>query len=274
MFRYLFTGLLVVAIVVGAYVGCGPRAQVAGQKVLDKIDGWIGKLDIKLKDITNEYDKLSNSVDGIKEAKNIAKSKLEGLRAEKEKAEKAIVKAGEELAEIKAGIEGAGSQNEFEFHGKMTSKESLMVAGKVRLKLRKSKKTELEGRINPLIKTYEKSFAIHTKNEKATKAQLENLESKIEQIKAEKTRLDTMRQTEVVLGDGASISDQFDKLDKSVNELLIEVRAKADVESENVDERLAGIEEDGTLDDEIFSGSDNAEADFLAEIGKEIGDDQ
>ena len=274
MFRYLFTGLLVVAIVVGAYVGCGPRAQVAGQKVLDKIDGWIGKLDIKLKDITNEYDKLSNSVDGIKEAKYIAKSKLEGLRAEKEKAEKVIVKAGEELAEIKAGIEGAGSQNEFEFHGKMTSKESLMVAGKVRLKLRKSKKTELEGRINPLIKTYEKSFAIHTKNEKATKAQLENLESKIEQIKAEKTRLDTMRQTEVVLGDGASISDQFDKLDKSVNELLIEVRAKADVDSENVDERLAGIEEDGSLDDEIFSGSDNAEADFLAEIGKEIGGDQ
>ena len=182
MFRYLFTGLLVVAIVVGAYVGCGPRAQVAGQKVLDKIDGWIGKLDIKLKEITNEYDKLSSTVDGIKEAKYKAESRLEILRGEKEKVAKKIARDGKQLAEIKAGIEGAGSQNEFEFHGKMTSKKLLMVAGKVRLKRVKSKKTELEMRINPLIKTYEKSLSIHTKNEKATKAQLENLESKIEQI--------------------------------------------------------------------------------------------
>ena len=73
-----------VAIIGGVYVattttGCGARAQVAGDKVMDKIDKWLGELDVKRKEIANSIDELEDAVDRTHKAKVSAEVRLEEI---------------------------------------------------------------------------------------------------------------------------------------------------------------------------------------------------
>jgi uncharacterized membrane protein YczE len=65
--KYLLLGLLMVGLVVGLYVGCGPRALVAKDKVIKEIDKVLGELNVKRKKVAMAYDKVENAYQGMRE---------------------------------------------------------------------------------------------------------------------------------------------------------------------------------------------------------------
>lgn len=274
MLRYLFVGLLLAAIVIGSYVGCGPQLKVAGQKAIDKINELLGEIDVKLAEIESQKASLESGVRKATEARVSSKFHLENL-GEKKAAQEA--KKAKNLAEVKrlvALIEKAGSEDEVANDaGRMVTKEALQLALKERLQKGKAINANLNGAILPLLETYEKNMAIHTKNEKVSRAQLAKIETKIAQLKAEKERLDTMKQTKVLLGNGESISDSFDKLEKSVDDLLVEVKTQNEIAEESVDRRAAAMDEDTSLDELLGSTTDEDDS-LLSDAKEFLGDNQ
>ena len=104
--------ILMISLLAGVYVattttGCGARAQVAGDKVMDKIDKWLGELDVKRKEIANSIDELENAVDRTHKAKVSAEVRLEEIDKKAKPIQKRIDGIKVYLAEINI-IEDAG----------------------------------------------------------------------------------------------------------------------------------------------------------------------
>jgi len=227
MFRYLIVGVLVVAgLVVGTQVtGCGPQIKVAGQKAIDKINDLLGKIDVKLAEIEQEQTRLKKAVTKATEARISAKYQLESLNKKKTDQEEQLASLKGKASQYLALLKKAGDKAEVEnANGKMVSKAKLEVVLKERLQMIEATKAKLQRTTLPLIKTWEKNMDVQTKTEKARRTQLDSIENKIAQLKAEKERYDTMKQTKTLLGDSESISDSFDELDKSVDDLLVSLK--------------------------------------------------
>ena len=83
--KALVSLVLAVALIAGIYIastsGCGARAQVAGDKLLKKIDGWLGELDVKRKKIQNKIEELDNAIKQSAEAKDF--ERFAALQTEK-----------------------------------------------------------------------------------------------------------------------------------------------------------------------------------------------
>ena len=63
--------LICIAVLIGGVYmistgGCTPQAQVAGDKVMEKINSWLGELDVKRKEISIEIDKLDSAVENVR----------------------------------------------------------------------------------------------------------------------------------------------------------------------------------------------------------------
>ena len=84
MLRYLIAGLFILATVVIAYVGCGPRAQVAGKKMLDQIDGILGKLDVQLAKVESAYTKVKEDTAKLREERIRAQVNLDSLNKKRD----------------------------------------------------------------------------------------------------------------------------------------------------------------------------------------------
>lgn len=260
MLRYLFAGLLIVAIVIGAYVGCGPRAQVAGEKVLAKIDDMLGSLDIKLKEVKMAHAALKKGAEENYVMRQKSAYKVEDLEAKQKEVETKIAKQSADLKEVIGMLEDGSLADDKEKKSKLTA------FAEGRAKSLTALKTQLEASIKPLLASHKKALALQLKNEKASKAQLDKLETKISQIEAEKIRLDTMKQTQAIVGSGESISDKFADLEKSVADLLIETKARGDIEEQKVDERLASIDDDVSLDEILGQESADSDEDVVSKL--------
>ncbi len=260
MLRYLFAGLLIVAIVVGAYVGCGPRAQVAGEKILGKIDDMLGTLDVKLKEVKMAHASLKKGAEENYVMRQKSAYKVEDLEEKQKEVEAKIAKQSSDLERVIGMLEDGSLADDKE------KKNELTAFAESRAKSLTALKTQLEASIKPLLASHKKALSLQLKNEKASKAQLAKLETKISQIEAEKVRLDTMKQTQAIVGSSESISDKFADLEKSVADLLIETKARGDIEEEKVDDRLATIDEDVSLDDILGKESESSDEDVLSKL--------
>ena len=257
MLRFLFAGLLIVAIAVSAYVGCGARAQVAGDKILAKIDDMLGSLDVKLKEIKNAHADLKASAEHNYVARKKSEYKVEELEEKQKEVEAKIAKKSAELKKAIGVLEDGSLADDVEKKAKATN------FAEERVKSLTALKGQLANSIKPLLASHKKALTLQIKHGKASKAQLEKLETKISQIEAEKVRLDTMKQAQAIAGSSESISDQFAELEQSTADLLIEVKARADIEEEKVDDRLASIDEDISLEELLGEESQASDEDKL-----------
>lgn len=257
MFRYLFAGLLIVAIVIGAYVGCGPRAQVAGDKILAKIDDMLGSLDVKLKDVKMAHASLKKGSEENYVLRQKSVYKVEDLENKQKQVEEKIAKQSADLERVIGLLEDGSLADDKE------KKIELTTFAEARAKSITALKTQLSTSIKPLLASHKKALALQLKNEKASKAQLDKLETKISQIEAEKVRLDTMKQTQAIAGSSESISDKFAELEKSVADLLIETKARGDIEEGKVNDRLASIDDDVSLDEILGEQSATSDEDMV-----------
>ena len=258
MLRYLFTALLVVAIVVGAYVGCGPRVQVAGKKILKKIDDILGELDIQLQKVENKRNDLTGQTDAIKKKLYITAARLEQMQEDQEGRESEAASLKSDLTQLKEYLGDAKSSGEVEIKGQTISKERLIGWATDKAKALKRLKGSIESKGN-LITVYEKNLALYESQVKVSQDSLAKLNDQIEEIKAKKEALDDTRRATLLDGKTVSINDEFESLTKDVDDLLVNVDANLKMENDKLEERIADAEAaagSATLDELLDDKSD------------------
>ncbi len=271
MLRYLFAALLVVAIAVGAYVGCGPRMAVAGKKVLAEIDKVLGKLNVQLEKVEQAHAELTKETETMREKQIEAKYKLDKLTAEKKELEGKVASYKKDLRRLKEYMNQASESGKVTTEaGKEVSLEKLQTLAQATIKQLKSTQTVLDTRVKTLTDAYSKSLAVLKNNVDVSKKQLKKLDDQIEEIKAKKSALDAMKEASTIAGSEESISDKFNDLTKDVDDLLTEVDVKIAVETEKVDERMATEAADVTLD-EILGSAESTTDELNSEIDALLG---
>lgn len=269
MFRYLFVGLLLVAVVVGAYVGCGPRAAVAGKKVLDQIDAVLGKLNVQLEKVEQAHASLTTETENMREKRIAAEVRLGKLEEEREELEAKVVSYKRDLTRLREYLKAASDSGTADVNGKKVDKETLTTLSNSTVKKLKAAQSVIDNRNKTLTEAYRKSLSVLKNNETISKKQLIKLDDQIAEIKAKKSALDAMKEASSITGAESSISDKFDALTKDVDELLTTVDIKLETEESKVDERMAKEAEDLSIDDILGEDSDVDNA--LSEIDAILG---
>jgi len=268
MLRYLFAAMLVLAIVVGAYVGCGPRMAVAGKKVLEKIDGVLGKLNVQLEKVEQAHAKLSEETVGLRKKRIEAQVNLDKLVAEKESVESKVAAYKSDLKRLAGFMKDAASSGKVEINGKEITEGKLEILAQSTIKKMKAAERTLV-RNTTLSDAWSKSLTVLKKNAEVSQTQLKKLDDQIDEIKAKKSALDAMKEASSITGSEASISDKFNDLTKDVDNLLTEVDIEMLTEAEKVEDRMLTEESDVSLDDII--GADSSTDDTLSEIEAILG---
>ena len=258
--KALVSLVLAVALVGGIYVattttGCGARAQVAGDKVLDKIDKWLGELDVKRKEIENSVQSLEAAVENNHKAKINAEVRLDDMDRRMQPIQKRVDGIKVYLAEINPHL---SSTEAVEINGKTMSPEEIKARANEFLEAYEMNNQEL-GALQATKETYKRAFDLLNKEYQISTQQMATLKKKLEEIDIKKTALDDMKTAQTVLGKSGSISDKFNDLEVEINDLFIEVETEMRVESEKVAQREATLQTSNLAIDEILEKNKSSE---------------
>lgn len=266
--------ILVAFICVGLYIGCGPRAGVAKDAAIKKIDELLGPLNVKQKKVEMAFADLKESTAGIRDKRIEAQVRLKSLTEKKAGYEQDEKKLISDLGKLKQMLSDAESTGSIERNGKEISIEQLksLADGTVKqIKLLKDQVTKND----VIAAAWAKNLDILKKNDDTSKAQLAKLESQLDQIRSKKSALEAMKEAATIAGPGASISDKFNELTEDVDELLVNIDTEWAIEEAKLDERIAEVQTDSLvtleelLDDKTDISSTMNEIDKLL---KESGD--
>jgi chromosome segregation ATPase len=258
MSRFLGLCLLVVAIAIGAYVGCGPRMGVAKDKVIAKIDEMLGKLDVKLKKVEMAYADVESSTEGLRESRIKARLNLEKLQADAKKLEDEKAKLLAELTKVFPLLKAAQESGSTEYNGKVIPLDKLNDFAVIKKNRLKSINDQLDNSIKTLTNAYAKNLEAIKKNEDTSKSQLAQLTNQIDEIKSKKSALDAMKEASSIVAPGVSLSDKFEELTKDVDDLLVDVDVQMQTEMEKIDERAAELETSTTSLEELLNDKTDA----------------
>ena len=239
MLRNLMVIALLLAVCVVAYVGCGPRARVAGKKVLDQIDSMLGKLNVQQEKIESAYADLTKQTEGLREKRIEAEVRLNRLEEKKVDMEVSLASKKEKLVKLRDLLTEAGDEGEIEVNGNKVQVGELKVLAEQLMKEMKMINSQLSNGNKTLVDAWTKNLSILKNNEVTSKAQLKTLGDQIVEIRAKKSALDAMKEASMIEGAEVSISDRFNELSKDVDDLMTEVDVKMQTETEKVDERMA-----------------------------------
>ena len=271
----------VVAIGVTAYVGCdGARARVdvASDKVIDKIDDILGKLNVQQKKVQNAYDDLVKASEGLHESRLEAEIRMKNYDQKLETAKAARQEMRKDLARIQPMLEEAKSSKSIERDGRTYTLEELKGWADSKIKEINNNKEEL-ARITTLSEALKKNYNLLKKNDDTSTLQLAKLKDKIDQINQKKKTLDVMREAATITGPNESISDKFDSLTADVDELLIQVDTDYAIEVDKIDKRIEEMsgQTSSTSLDEFLKKSDDEDVDGtlgnIADLLKDMDED-
>ena len=267
MLRYLLAAVLVVA-VAGTYVGCGPRAAVAGKKVLAEIDKVLGKLNVQLEKVEQAHAQLTKDTEGLRKEQIRAQVNLNRLTEDKTMLATKVEGYKKDLGRLRDFMSEAKGSGKVEINGKEVTEGKLEILAQSTIKKMKAAERELT-RNKTLSDAWTKSLAVLKSNASTSKIQLDKLDNQIEEIKAKKSAIDAMKEASTIAGNESSISDKFTALTKDVDDLLTELDIEMLTETEKVEDRMASQEADVSLDDIL--GADSTTDATLSEIDEILG---
>ena len=263
MSKFIVVGLLVVGVAVAAYVGCRPQMGVAKDKVVDKINTLLGKLNVQQKEVEIAFKDVKARTETMKEDMYNAKANLTNLERKRKELEEnknailADMKALKPLMEEAAASESKAITNR---KGEEVTLAELKHWTTAKVKKFNRNKALLEAN-KSLMDTWGKNVSILSKNCEVSEKQLEKLSSRIEEINNKKIALDAMVKSSKIAAPGVSLSDDFDDLTKNVDDLLVKVDAKLNLEEDKIDDRMATMEgSDDTAISDLLNDSTDIES--------------
>jgi chromosome segregation ATPase len=267
-------GLLIALVVAGAYVGCGPRGRVVKDKMIKEIDKVLGELNVKRAAVQIGYEKALAAKDTMLEKRietqalrNRFEKDIKELETQRDDYKNDLKRLQPLLEEAKsAGADGTVGEKKIP-----VSTVTALATEQVKKLNRCKEKLDHKQRMFGVM---EKNLSSLMANENATKKQLAKFKNDLEEIDAKKDLLDSMKTDASLVSEGVSLNDQFDKLSKDVDELMMKVDTKVAIEEAKLDERIADLETSSESSIDDILGSDNSDVDdLLSDIQGALGDD-
>jgi hypothetical protein len=265
MAKYILIGLLVAAVAVVSYVGCGPRVGVAKDAAIKKIDELLGPLNVKQKEVEMAYDKLKNATGDLRNKRIEAQVRLKGLNAKKigydtEKAKQ--VSDLTKLRQMLSDAESTGSITRGDKEIPIAQLKTLADGTAKKMRLLKDHVTKND----VIAAAWAKNLELLKKNDETSSTQLNKLEGQLDQIRSKKSALDAMKEAATIAGPGTSISDKFNDLTASVDELLVNIDTEFAIEEAKLDERIAEVDLGSSLSIEELLDDKTDVSSTLSEI--------
>ena len=258
--------VLLCSFLVLGFVGCGPRAEVAKDKIIAQIDKILGELDVKRKKIEVKRRALVKDMEDLRKSRISTGVRLEQL-AKKEKSVNArmdkIVKDAAKLKERRAEL---GDDGKLERNGKEYTEDDLMALAQKLGKNAEILKNEKK-MVATQIESLTRSFDFLKKQEATAKELMSKLEIKIEEIDSKKVAMDAIRKTKVAAGDQKSMSDRFEKLSEEIDGMFVDVESAMRLEEEKLTELQA---ETDSADELLYDPKSLDES--MAELDAILGD--
>jgi len=274
MSKYLLLGLIIVGVALTAYIGCdgaGARMGVAADKAIDKIDTLLGKIDVEQKKVENAFAELKDASSGIRDKRIEAQVKLTALTEEKAEIETTDGKLKADLNSLKEMLgeaESTGSIKRGDKEISIAQLKSLADSAIKRLKSNKDRITKNE----VISAAWAKNLDLLKKNEDTSAAQLKKLGNQLDEIRSKKSALDAMKEAATIAGPGASISDKFNDLTESVDELILSVDTEWEIEKVKLDDRIAEVEQESPISlDELLHTDNDDVTGTISEIEAALG---
>lgn len=257
-------GCLIVG--VALYLVVGPnRAQVAKNRVLDKIDDMLGKMEVQKAEIDTGIKSAKKAVGEIRKAKYQAQAELDLIDEKVRPHQDKVARCDEALVKLRDLIK---ADTTAEFAGKpYTVVELKGVAGKL-IDARKECDEKIKG-FDTARTSMKGVVATITKKQ-------EDLEARVAKLEVAKVKLDAeygaalaMKKASAAMGDSdATLGENLDELEKKMAALSGNVKAELAGESE----KLAATGTDKTLSEvDAFLKASSSSGDTVGEIDKILG---
>lgn len=248
-----FTALLLVAVLIGGVYmlstgGC-TQAQVASDKVMDRINKWLGELDVKRKDISNQIGKLETDLENVRTKKVSAEVQLKQYQDKIEPAKKSIADIKAALALLQPHIKATA---DVEINGKTWTPAKIQETVNALIADYEGLNRRLGG-LEVSVKAFKQSYDLLASQQATADKSMTMLKEKLKEIDIKKEALDAMKTAQSIVGEGGSISDDFSKLEKDINDLFVDVETGMKVEAEKIAERERDIETSTTNVDSILN---------------------
>ena len=247
-------------------VGCGPRAEVAKKKALEKIDSLLGKLDVKREQISQEVAALKKGVDGLRQAKIKAKVKSDQINRKLEPIESRISAVDATLEKVRDPLK---SGEPYEVGAKTYSSDDLKSLVADLLKRRKELDSQAAG-FRKSKESLDKVSSSLERKQQSYQQELTRFESVIGEIDAKKIALKAMQDASKSMGESeATLAENVANLDDKIADLYAEVESQMMGEDEKWNEIEAMNEIDAV---DAFIEANRGTDDQLAEIDAILGE--
>jgi chromosome segregation ATPase len=258
--KALISVICIAVLVGGIYLlsssGCNAQRQVAQDKIMERINNWLGDLDVKRKEISNEITKLEAAIENVRQQRVQSEVQLEQYQAKIEPVKKQIDRIKQALAMFQPHIKAI---EDVQINNRTFSPAEIQENVNTLIEEYESLNRQLGG-YEVSIKAFEQSHELLARQENSAKGSMKLLKEKLDEIDVKKEALESMRSAQTIVGEGGSISDEFEKLEKQINDLFVEVEAGMRVESEKIAERERDLASSTTAVDEILDEMETKDA--------------
>ena len=276
MSKYLLLGALVVAVAVGTYAsggcdGAAARVGVAKDKVIKEIDKVLGELKVKRKEVQIAYNRIADASSKLREKRIEAKILMDRFNQEIGELEEDQRVGKSNLKKLKPLIMEAKTSGSVEKNGQTITTSELSHLAETTMKKMERTATKLAHK-KKMKGIFEKNLATLTANEQTSKTQLQQLKEDLEEIDSKQDMLDSMKtDASLVVGQGTSINDEFEKLSEQVGDLMTKVDTQVAVQEAKLEDRMDDIKSTPADIDEIFA-DDGDVSGTLSKLDKWLGE--
>jgi len=260
--KALFASLVAVVVLAGGYwfFSGSPRVEVAKEKLLDRVDNLLGKMEVQRQEIDNGITATKQAVEGIRKAKIKAQVKLEQIDEKAKPYEEKVVHCDGTLVRLRDLLQ---ADMPTEIAGKTYSVIDLNdMANKV-IKARRDAEKQING-FNSARDEMQKVVTKLAKHQQNLQSRLANLQSQIAILDAEMAAAKAMKEASKAMGDGDSLATNLDALEDKIASLSANVKVALLSESER-------WSEDAFDEVDAFIRDSQQPTDTLAEIDRILG---
>jgi len=216
--------------------GCGPRVQVAKDKINSKIDRMLGDVEVKRAAIQSEMDGLKSGLETMRQTRIKAEVKLEQLGKKTKPVNDRIAKIDAALGQIRQHL---GAKEEVEINGKKYQPAEVQKMAQELIDQRKALSAEVKN-LSMGEEGLKRSVSMLTSQRKRYENKLKQLASQVAEIDAKKTALDALKESSAAMGGNyETLASNVEELEGKVEDLFVDVEASLRAEEEKWDEAEA-----------------------------------
>jgi len=241
----------------------GARGSVAVDNALERIDGFLGKLAVKRKEISLAMEKVERSIEAMRRTRIQTTVKAERLDREIKSLEESVQQIDQALGRLRSKLAGS---TPVEVAGRTYSVNDIQRTSNRLITLRKSKAESISGLQEAQLVMQKTAEGLGQK-QMVARDKVERFKSQLVAIDAKSVALKAL-QSSYAVGGSTSLSDQLTGIEDKIETLLVDVETELRVEGEKWDE--VTVESDISSVDNLLEGLKEP-AETVAEIDAILG---